>query len=226
MATWSNLNLQNSSSPLMEHLLFFHDNSMMIIFLISNYVLYMIIINMKNKLYNFNLLENQNIEFIWTIIPSFFLLMIAFPSLHMLYLMDETNNPNLTLKIMGHQWYWSYEYTDFKNIEFDSFMISDKSNLNNSFRLLDVDNRIIIPMNTQIRSLVSSTDTIHAWTIPSLGVKSDAIPGRLNQLNFLINRPGLFYGQCSEICGTNHSFMPICIESINLNFFLKWIKKF
>nr|YP_009440924.1 cytochrome c oxidase subunit II [Hydromanicus wulaianus]AHC32054.1 cytochrome c oxidase subunit II [Hydromanicus wulaianus] len=225
MATWSNLNLQNSSSSIMEHLLFFHDTAMMIVSLISIFILYLIILNFNNKLYNFNLLEHQNIELIWTIIPSVFLLMIAFPSLHLLYLMDETNKPNLTIKILGHQWYWSYEYSDFKNIEFDSYMLplSSPSSL---FRLLDVDNRMIIPMNTQIRSLISSLDTIHAWTIPSMGIKTDAMPGRLNQLTFSINRPGLFFGQCSEICGTNHSFMPICIESINLNFFFKWIKKF
>nr|YP_010554596.1 cytochrome c oxidase subunit II [Cheumatopsyche infascia]UYO79216.1 cytochrome c oxidase subunit II [Cheumatopsyche infascia] len=224
MASWSNLNLQNSSSPLMENLLYFHDSTMMIIILISIFILYMISSNLYNKFYNFNLLEHQNIEFIWTMIPSIFLLMIAFPSLHLLYLMDEINKPNLSLKIIGHQWYWSYEYSDFKNIKFDSYMSPFSSK--NSFRLLDVDNRIILPFNLQIRSLVSSSDTIHAWTIPAIGMKTDAMPGRLNQISFLINRPGLFYGQCSEICGANHSFMPICIESINLNYFFKWIKSF
>nr|YP_010554583.1 cytochrome c oxidase subunit II [Cheumatopsyche brevilineata]UYO79203.1 cytochrome c oxidase subunit II [Cheumatopsyche brevilineata] len=224
MASWSNLNLQNSSSPLMENLLYFHDSTMMIIILISIFILYMISSNLTNKFYNFNLLEHQNIEFIWTIIPSIFLLMIAFPSLHLLYLMDEVNKPNLSLKIIGHQWYWSYEYSDFKNIKFDSYMTP--LSLETPFRLLDVDNRIILPFNLQIRSLVTSSDTIHAWTIPAIGMKTDAMPGRLNQISFLINRPGLFYGQCSEICGANHSFMPICIESINLNFFFKWIKSF
>nr|YP_009459910.1 cytochrome c oxidase subunit II [Potamyia flava]AUT18175.1 cytochrome c oxidase subunit II [Potamyia flava] len=224
MATWSNLNFQNSVSPLMEQLIFFHDNSMIIITLISILILYMIIVNVKNKFYDMNLMEHQNIELIWTIIPSIFLLMIAFPSLHLLYLMDNINKPQLSIKIMGHQWYWSYEYSDFKNIEFDSYMINEHSN--SLFRLLDVDNRLILPFNTQIRALISSFDTIHAWTIPALGVKADAMPGRLNQINMYINRPGLFYGQCSEICGANHSFMPICVESINLNFFFKWIKSF
>nr|YP_010586097.1 cytochrome c oxidase subunit II [Cheumatopsyche charites]UZZ43833.1 cytochrome c oxidase subunit II [Cheumatopsyche charites] len=224
MASWSNINLQNSNSPLMENLIYFHDSSMMIIILISIFILFIILSNLMNKFYNFNLLEHQNIELIWTMIPSIFLLMIAFPSLHLLYLMDEINKPNLSLKIIGHQWYWSYEYSDFKNIKFDSYMIP--LNLPSNFRLLDVDNRIILPFNIQIRSLVTSSDTIHAWTVPSLGVKTDAMPGRLNQISFSMNRPGLFYGQCSEICGANHSFMPICIESINLSFFLKWIKLF
>nr|YP_010554777.1 cytochrome c oxidase subunit II [Potamyia horvati]UYO79423.1 cytochrome c oxidase subunit II [Potamyia horvati] len=224
MATWSNLNLQNSVSPLMEQLIFFHDNSMVIISLISILILYLITINIKNNFYDMNLMEHQNIELIWTIIPSIFLLMIAFPSLHLLYLMDNINNPQLSIKIMGHQWYWSYEYSDFKNIEFDSYMINNEST--STFRLLDVDNRLILPFNSQIRSLISSFDTIHAWTIPALGVKADAMPGRLNQINMFINRPGLFYGQCSEICGANHSFMPICVESINLNFFFKWIKSY
>nr|YP_010554764.1 cytochrome c oxidase subunit II [Potamyia chinensis]UYO79410.1 cytochrome c oxidase subunit II [Potamyia chinensis] len=224
MATWSNLNLQNSVSPLMEQLIFFHDNSMVIISLISILILYLILTNIKNNYYDMNLMEHQNIELIWTIIPSIFLLMIAFPSLHLLYLMDNINNPQLSIKIMGHQWYWSYEYSDFKNIEFDSYMIN--SHADSTFRLLDVDNRLILPFNTQIRSLISSFDTIHAWTIPAIGVKADAMPGRLNQINMFINRPGLFYGQCSEICGANHSFMPICLESINLNFFFKWIKSY
>nr|YP_010554713.1 cytochrome c oxidase subunit II [Parapsyche elsis]UYO79346.1 cytochrome c oxidase subunit II [Parapsyche elsis] len=224
MATWSNLNLQNSSSPLMEHLLFFHDSTMMVITLITSFVMYLMISICSNKFSNFNLLENQNIEFIWTVLPSIFLIMIALPSLHLLYLMDESNSTELTLKIIGHQWYWSYEYSDFKPLEFDSYMAP--SNSTDSFRLLDVDNRIIIPFNIQIRSLITSFDTIHAWTIPALGVKADALPGRLNQSTMLISRPGVFFGQCSEICGANHSFMPISMESINMQQFILWIKSF
>nr|UYO79190.1 cytochrome c oxidase subunit II [Arctopsyche sp. XG-2022] len=224
MATWSTLNFQNSSSPLMEQLLFFHDSMMIIITLITSFVLYLMISIWMNKLSNFNLLENQNIELIWTTLPSLFLIMIAMPSLHLLYLMDESQYSNITLKIIGHQWYWSYEYSDFNPIEFDSYMSSTLNH--NSFRLLDTDNRIILPFNTQIRALITSSDTIHAWTIPTLGVKADALPGRLNQISMFINRPGLFFGQCSEICGTNHSFMPISMEIINMTNFIKWVKNF
>nr|YP_010894796.1 cytochrome c oxidase subunit II [Drepanocentron fuxiensis]WJW73309.1 cytochrome c oxidase subunit II [Drepanocentron fuxiensis] len=224
MATWSNINLQNSMSPLMEQLMFFYDTTMFILSIITIFVVYAMYSMFLNKLINLNLIENQFIEMIWTIIPSIFLINIALPSLKLIYMIDETNFPSITLKIMGHQWYWSYEYSDFNNVEFNSYMINEMTPSN--FRLLDVDNRIILPMNIQIRSLISSTDVIHSWTVPSMGVKADAMPGRLNQSSFMINMPGLFYGQCSEICGMNHSFMPICIESINSNSFINWMKNF
>lgn len=139
--------------------------------------------------------------------------------------MDEIYNPILSLKIIGHQWFWSYEYSDFPLIEFDSYIIPQNSRIN-EFRLLDVDNRIVIPLFSQIRSLVSSFDVIHSWTIPSLGVKADAIPGRLNQIRFYSLYPGIFFGQCSEICGANHRFIPISIEVVNSSNFIKWIKNF
>nr|WKU84149.1 cytochrome c oxidase subunit II [Serichlamys sp. ECU1] len=223
MATWSNLNLQNSNSPLMEQLSFFHDYTMLILTMITIMVSYMMIMLFFNKLTNRFLLHGQTIEMIWTILPAIILLFIAFPSLRILYLLDEINEPLLTIKTIGHQWYWSYEYSDFLNIEFDSYMIPTNELSKENFRLLDVDNRMILPMNSQIRILVTSTDVIHSWTIPTLGVKIDGSPGRLNQTNFLMNRSGLFFGQCSEICGTNHSFMPIVVESIPTKFFIKWM---
>nr|WNS59321.1 cytochrome c oxidase subunit 2 [Cetema sp.] len=225
MATWSNLNLQNSASPLMEQLIFFHDHTMLILVMITMMVSYIMFMLLFNKYTNRFLLHGQTIEMIWTILPAIILLFIAFPSLRLLYLLDEINEPSITLKSIGHQWYWSYEYSDFTNIEFDSYMIPMNELMPESFRLLDVDNRIVLPMNSQIRILVTAADVIHSWTIPSLGVKVDGTPGRLNQTNFMINRPGLFYGQCSEICGANHSFMPIVIESIPTNYFIKWITK-
>nr|UFQ24025.1 cytochrome c oxidase subunit II [Anopheles albitarsis] len=223
MATWANLGLQDSSSPLMEQLNFFHDHTLLILTMITILVGYIMGMLMFNKFTNRFLLHGQTIEIIWTVLPAIILMFIAFPSLRLLYLMDEINTPSITLKSIGHQWYWSYEYSDFLNLEFDSYMIPTNELELNGFRLLDVDNRVILPMNNQIRILVTATDVLHSWTVPSLGVKVDATPGRLNQLNFLINRPGLFFGQCSEICGANHSFMPIVIESIPMNFFIKWI---
>jgi len=130
----------------------------------------------------------------------------------------------LTLKTIGHQWYWSYEYSDFNQIEFDSYIIQSNELNNYNFRLLDVDNRVILPINLKIRILITAADVIHSWSVPSLGVKVDGTPGRLNQTNFIINRPGLYYGQCSEICGANHSFIPIVIERVNLKSFINWIK--
>lgn len=172
------------------------------------------------------LLEGQLIETIWTILPALILILIALPSLRILYILDEIYNPLLTVKTIGHQWYWTYEYSDYKNIEFDSYIIP-KNELNTyNFRLLDVNNRLTIPFDSQIRIITTSTDVIHSWTIPSLGVKIDRTPGRLNQTNFIINRTGLLFGQCSEICGANHRFIPIVIESVSTNSFLKWINNF
>nr|CCJ27914.1 cox2 [Thaumetopoea pityocampa] len=226
MATWSNLNLQNSNSPLMEQIIFFHDHTLIILIMITILVGYLMLSMLFNKYINRFLLEEQMIELIWTILPAITLVFIALPSLRLLYLLDELNNPLITLKSIGHQWYWSYEYSDFNKIEFDSYMIPINDLNSNNFRLLDVDNRIILPMNNQIRIMITATDVIHSWTVPSLGVKVDANPGRLNQTNFFMNRPGIFYGQCSEICGANHSFMPIMIESIPIKNFINWINNY
>nr|WKU84060.1 cytochrome c oxidase subunit II [Orthoprosopa multicolor] len=223
MSTWANLGLQDGASPLMEQLTFFHDHNLLILLMITTMVMYMMFMLFFNTYSNRYLLHGQTIEVIWTILPTIILLFIAFPSLRLLYLLDEISEPSITLKSIGHQWYWSYEYSDFLNIEFDSYMIPSNELNIDSFRLLDVDNRVVLPMNSQIRILVTAADVIHSWTIPALGVKIDGTPGRLNQTNFFINRPGLFFGQCSEICGANHSFMPIVIESVPMNFFIKWI---
>nr|YP_009740448.1 cytochrome c oxidase subunit 2 [Salina celebensis]QID03175.1 cytochrome c oxidase subunit 2 [Salina celebensis] len=224
MATWSALNLQNAASPLMEQLIFFHDHAMTILILIVTIVGY----NLMSTSYNMNIdqymLESQPLELFWTIVPSFVLIFIGLPSIRLLYLLDEVYKPSITIKTIGHQWYWSYEYSDFINLEFDSYMTPSAEMAENSFRLLDVDNRTVIPTNTQIRTLITAADVLHSWTVPVLGVKADAVPGRLNQVNFLTNRPGVFFGQCSEICGANHSFMPISIESVPAKTFIKWIK--
>nr|QLM01556.1 cytochrome c oxidase subunit 2 [Palaemon longirostris] len=225
MATWTALNFQDAASPLMEQLIFFHDHTMLVLILITTLVGFVLSSLFFNSFTNRFLLEHQAIETAWTILPAVILIFIALPSLRLLYLLDEVNNPSVTLKVIGHQWYWSYEYSDFAQVEFDSYMIPTSDMEQSNFRLLDVDNRTILPMNTQIRVLITAADVIHSWTVPSLGVKVDAIPGRLNQTSFQMNRPGLFYGQCSEICGANHSFMPILVESTSVESFLNWISK-
>uniref|UniRef100_A0AAU8L165 Cytochrome c oxidase subunit 2 n=1 Tax=Cyphochilus crataceus TaxID=1453293 RepID=A0AAU8L165_9SCAR len=225
MATWNSSLLQDSASPLMEQLTFFHNHTLMILFMITVLVGYLMGTLFFNT-YNYRfLLEGQSIEIIWTILPAITLIFIALPSLRLLYLLDEINNPLVSIKTIGHQWYWSYEYSDFTGFEFDSYMIPINEMSLNSFRLLDVDNRTILPYNSQIRMMITAADVIHSWTVPALSVKIDATPGRLNQLSFLINRAGLFFGQCSEICGANHSFMPIAVESIAPNYFIKWVTK-
>nr|QRG31124.1 cytochrome c oxidase subunit 2 [Chrysochares punctatus] len=223
MPMWKNLMLQDSGSPLMEQLTFFHDHTLMILIIITILVGLIMINLIFNKFIYRLLLEGQTIEIIWTILPAITLIFIAIPSLRLIYILDEINNPSISVKIVGHQWYWSYEYSDFENIEFDSYMIPAENLKNYNFRLLDVDNRMVIPSNSQIRILVTAADVIHSWTVPSLGVKLVATPGRLNQTSLFSNRSGLFYGQCSEICGTNHSFMPIVVESISSNYFINWV---
>lgn len=226
MATWAQIGFQNRASPLIEQLIFFHDHALLILILITTLVGYFILSLITNKFVNRYLLDGQMIEIIWTVLPAVILIILALPSLRLLYLIDETTEPSITLKTVGHQWYWSYEYSDFNDIEFDSYIIPSNSLGQNEFRLLEVDNRVILPYLTQIRLLVTAADVIHSWTIPSLGIKADAVPGRLNQLNVFFNRPGVFYGQCSEICGANHSFMPIRVEAINPRDFLSWVKSF
>nr|QHQ98472.1 cytochrome oxidase subunit 2 [Quadristernoseta cf. longigynium XFX-2019] len=222
MPIWSNIMFPNANSPIMEQLLFFHDHSMIIIILITILIMYMMANTLFNSLSSRFILQGQEIETIWTILPAIMLIFIAIPSLRLLYLMEETFSPSITLKIIGHQWYWSYEYPNF-NIEFDSFMIPENDMMNSHFRLLDVDNRIILPFKMNTRLLITSMDVIHSWTIPSLGIKVDAVPGRLNQLFSFPNRPGLYYGQCSEICGANHSFMPISMEITSSKNFINWV---
>nr|QTT61318.1 cytochrome c oxidase subunit II [Tritia mutabilis] len=222
MSLWGQLGFQDAASPLMEELIFFHDHAMMILIMIISLVGYAAVSLMVNKYTCRSLVEGQAIETIWTIIPAFILIFLALPSLRLLYLLDEIGDCSLTVKSIGHQWYWSYEYSDYSNIEFDSYMVPTNELEPGDFRLLEVDHRVVLPTQTDLRVLVTSADVIHSWTVPSLGVKVDAIPGRLNQLGFFIKYPGVFYGQCSEICGANHSFMPIVVEAVPLKNFLEW----
>uniref|UniRef100_Q642X3 Cytochrome c oxidase subunit 2 n=1 Tax=Clymenella torquata TaxID=292503 RepID=Q642X3_CLYTO len=222
MAKWSQLMFQDAASPIMAQLISFHDHAMLVLTLVTSIVGMALISLAMNKLSCRTMLEAQQIETVWTILPAVVLQFLALPSLRLLYLMDEISNPSLTVKAVGHQWYWTYQYSDFDKLTFDSYMTPTNELSSGEFRLLEVDNRMIVPMNVEVRVLTTSSDVIHAWTIPALGVKMDAVPGRLNQMGFLINRPGVFYGQCSEICGANHSFMPIALESINYQAFLNW----
>jgi len=181
------------------------------------------------------------IEIIWTLTPAFILVLIAFPSFRLLYLMDEIVEPLITVKAVGHQWYWTYEYTDTlenssslessatsssvgqNNLNFESYMKSTDSLEAGELRLLETDNKVVLPIDTRIRIIATGADVIHSWAVPSLGVKVDAIPGRLNQVSLDINREGTFYGQCSELCGVNHGFMPIQIEAVKLENYVEWL---
>nr|APG38533.1 cytochrome c oxidase subunit II [Kaloula sp. East Luzon] len=216
------LGFQDAASPIMEELLHFHDHTLMAVFLISALVLCIIISLMTTKLSSTNTIDAQEIEMIWTVMPAIILIMIALPSLRILYLMDEISNPDITIKAIGHQWYWTYEYSDFSNLNFDSYMTPTNDLTPGQFRLLEVDNRMVTPIGMATRALITADDVLHSWAVPALGVKTDAIPGRLNQTAFMVPSPGLYYGQCSEICGANHSFMPIVVEALPMSNFLSW----
>lgn len=224
--TWRQLGLQDRLSPIIEEFIFFHDFIMLILVVIIRFVSFIMISTSWNLFIDKTLLERQFLECVWTLLPGVILVQIAIPSLSLLYLFEEALRCGLRVKVIGHQWYWSYEYWDFlKNEEsfrFDSYMVSSLEKIN-QFRLLDVDSRLILPYATSVRVLVTSSDVLHAWTVPSLGIKADATPGRLNQLTFISQRSGVFFGQCSEICGANHRFMPVVIELIRINDFIKWV---
>ena len=213
------------ASPQGQALLSFHDYIMVILLFILGLVGYILARAMGMSKYNKFLIHGPVIEFIWTLVPAIILLFIAFPSLRLLYWIDEILDPQFTIKAIGHQWYWSYEYSDMKegHVMFDSYMIPTSDLETGDFRLLEVDNPVIAPINSKVRMVVTGADVIHAWTVPSLGVKADAIPGRINQMGMLVDRPGLFYGQCSEICGSEHSFMPIIIKSTETDKFIGWM---
>jgi cytochrome c oxidase subunit 2 len=160
------------------------------------------------------------LEIFWTIAPAFLLTTIAYPSFSLLYALDDLTIPSLTIKIIGHQWYWSYEYNSFNtSFCFDSYILNSYEYGSGQLRLLETDNRLCLPVKTHIRLLITSADVLHSWTIPSFGIKIDACPGRLNQATLFIKRPGLYFGQCSEICGINHGFMPIVVLASNDNHF-------
>jgi cytochrome c oxidase subunit 2 len=224
MAHWGQLIFQDAASPIIIQIISFHDHSLVILALIVTVVTYAILTLIINKYTSRVRSDAQQIETIWTILPAVILMFLAIPSLRLLYLTDEINSPSVTIKTIGHQWYWRYEYSDFSDIQFDSYILPTSELNNGEFRLLEVDNRIVVPIQLEIRILVTAADVIHSWTIPSIGVKIDAIPGRLNQLGFIANRPGVFYGQCSEICGSNHSFIPIAIEVVDTKSFINWTK--
>nr|WNH19986.1 cytochrome c oxidase subunit II [Gymnothorax melatremus] len=222
MAHPSQLGFQDAASPVMEELLHFHDHALMIVFLISTLVLYIIVAMVTTSLTDAYILDSQEIEIVWTVLPAIILILIALPSLRILYLMDEINDPHLTIKAIGHQWYWSYEYTDYGDLGFDAYMIPTQDLTPGQFRLLETDHRMVVPMESPVRVLVTAEDVLHSWAVPALGVKMDAVPGRLNQTAFIAARPGVYYGQCSEICGANHSFMPIVVEAVPLQHFEDW----
>jgi len=226
---------QDAASPVMEGIINLHHDLMFFITFIFFFVLILMIRTLYNFSFDANRLNDESrfvvhgtfIEIIWTVIPSLILVVVALPSFALLYSIDEIIDPSITIKVIGHQWYWSYEYSDFQNqlgtINFDSYMVAEEDLNLGDLRLLEVDNRVVLPVNSHTRILVTAADVLHSWAIPSLGVKIDACIGRLNETSLFILREGIFFGQCSEICGVGHANMPIVIESVKLNDYITWL---
>jgi cytochrome c oxidase subunit 2 len=235
---------QDPATSIMENIIDLHHDIMFFLLIIIIFVMWMLFCvifffnsNNKSKVCDLNFTHNILLEFIWTIIPTCILIFIALPSYVLIYNIDTQidSETMFTLKIIGHQWYWSYEYGDFLktlklndtelHLVFDSYMVRENELKFGGLRLLEVDNFTVLPCDVKIRLLITATDVIHSWTIPSLGIKMDAVPGRLNMVGLLINRMSVFYGQCSELCGINHSFMPIGVKVINFDEFINSLKK-
>lgn len=214
MITWNSLLFSFPRSDCIISIVLLHDFLFIILFCILICVFFNFYYSYRCSYFNLIFLENHFLEFVWTAVPFFILSFVIYTSITTLYYSDSCFFCGVSIIVIGHQWYWRYMFKDFNEVFFDSYIIS------NFLRVLDVDNRLILPFNVPVRVIVSSADVIHSWTIPSLGVKIDCIPGRINQRCFSFNRCGIFFGQCSEICGINHSFMPIRVEVLRfLDFF-------
>jgi len=227
---------QDPASTVVEGMQHFHNFLMLYLVFIGIFVIWMLYYVLatfqesSNHLTVEKFTHSSLLEIVWTILPAVVLVCIGIPSFSLLYSLDEWFNPEINLKIVGHQWYWSYEYSDAlkddskeQTIGFDSYLLAEGDLVPGSFRLLEVDHKVILPVNTHIRLLVTAADVLHSWAVPSFGIKVDACPGRLSQASLFIKREGVFYGQCSEICGVNHGFMPIAVKVVNRLKYLEWI---
>ncbi len=225
MPLWGQLGLQEGSTSIIELLNYFHDYMMVILTFIMTFVTYLFFsLIWTNKVDKYRI-DSHTLETVWTVVPMVILLFMAFPSLYLLYLMEDVSNPAVTVKVIGHQWYWEYQYSNsWANFRFDSYMVHDKAN-GPLFYRLDVDNRLVLPTLSQVLFLITSVDVIHSWTVPTLGIKTDAIPGRLNFLSAVIPFSGVYFGQCREICGSNHSFMPIVVEAVPSRSFISHVER-
>nr|QMS50806.1 Cox2 [Metschnikowia shivogae] len=226
--------LQDSASPNQEGIHELYDHMMFYLALmlgLVSYMLYVVMADFKNNKFAFKYLKHgQTLEIMWTMFPAVMLLLMAFPSFMLLYLCDEVLTPAMTIKVVGLQWYWKYEYSDFvsekgETIEFESYMIPEDMLEDGQLRLLDTDTSMVLPVDTHVRFIVTANDVLHSFAVPSLGMKIDATPGRLNQVSALMQRTGVYYGQCSELCGVNHSLMPMKVECVSINEFMEWLSE-
>src|SRR5690348_10190583 len=222
------IGMQAPATPVKDRLSAFHDELLAIIFLITLFVLGLllyVIIRFRHQRSPVPTRTSHNtvVEMLWTVVPVLILVIIAIPSFKLMYYVDRVPNPDMTIKVTGHQWYWTYEYPDQAGLSFDSNLIPEADLKPGQKRLLDVDNPLVVPVDTVIRVYITGTDVIHSWFVPSFGVQEYAIVGRLNESWMKVEHPGVYYGQCNQICGVNHAFMPIKIEAMAKGDFERWL---
>ena len=224
------MGFQEAVTPVMERINDFHN----LLITISILIVIFVVVLLGYVMFRFRAsrnpvpsrtTHNTLLEMIWTVIPALILVVIAVPSFRVLYYMDRAADAEMTIKAIGSQWFWTYEYPDHGNFVFNSLMVPDDEIGEGQVRLLETDTRVVVPVDTTIRLLVTANDVIHAWAIPSFGIKLDAVPGRINETWFRVEREGVFYGQCSELCGINHGFMPIVVEAVSKERFNEWVEE-
>ncbi len=224
------ITMQDAASPSAERIHSFHNGLLYVIFGTGLFVMALLIWVMIrfNKRANptpSTVTHNVLLEIIWTVFPVVILIVIAVPSFNLLYYVDRTENAEMTLKVTGYQWYWGYDYPDHGDINFQAYIVPE-SEINaeaGQVRLLSTDNPVVLPIDTNIQIDIAAADVLHAWAVPALGVKMDAVPGRLNSTWFRINKPGTYFGQCSELCGKDHAYMPIEIKAVPKDEFAQWV---
>ena len=205
--------MQDALRVTIEQIVYFHDYLIMVMVIIMCVIAYFLIFVLFTKTFSSRIVADHLVERVWTILPIIVLLFLVYPSIYLLYLIDESSVEFLcTLKVIGHQWYWSYKIDGLFSLEIDSYIDAERA-----VRLIDVYNRVVVPAQENIRALITSIDVLHSWALPSLGLKIDAIPGRLNQFVFIVILNSIIHGQCREICGVNHSFIPIVLEAVRLS---------
>lgn len=222
------MNFQPAVTPVMEQIASFHHFLLIVIVAITVFVMLLLLIvivrfNERANPVPSKTSHNTLVEVVWTVVPVLILVGIAIPSFKLMYFADRTEEAEMTIKAIGHQWYWSYEYPDNGNFTFDALLIPDEELKPGQLRLLETDNRVVIPVNTKIRLLITASDVIHSFAVPSFGVKLDAVPGKTNETWTEVTQEGVYYGQCSELCGDNHAYMPITIEVVSKEKFAAWV---
>ena len=225
------IDLQPAATPVMEDIRWFHNQllfpliTVITLFVMGLMAYVMVKFNRKANPTPSKFTHNTTVEVLWTVIPVIILVVIAVPSFKLLYKADSIAEAEMTLKVTGNQWYWSYEYTDHNGLAFDSYLLEGEDLPKDALRLLTVDEKVVLPVDTDIRIIVTATDVLHNWAMPAFGIKIDTIPGRLRETWVRITKEGTFYGQCSELCGARHAYMPIQVEAVSKEKFNAWVTK-